>query len=148
MSDGTREARTAAHWWADHLTADQTIRTGDAMNEAFAMYARSKQAPPTPEQVEAFRESLEQGILAMLRDPFNAWAKAVEQGPQWGSALRTIGVDYHPDRILSDALDAAELPDGARLLLPMKTVMWVNPGIVKVAAGHGQPERELELINE
>lgn len=148
MSDGTKEARTAARWWADHLTADQTIRTGDAMNEAFAMFARSKQTPPTPEQAEAFRESLQHGILAMLRDPMNAWTKAVDQGPQWGSAFRTIAVDYKPDQLLRDALAAAGLPSGAQLLLPMKTVMWVNPGIVKVAAGHGQPEEELELIDE
>lgn len=144
-TDGTIEARTAARWWADQLTADGDVRTGDAMNEAFAMYARSKQTPPTPEQVEAFRGHLELNVIAMLREPFRAWDKAVAEGPQWGSALRTIAVDYGPDPVLADALAAAGLPRRAGLLLPMKTVMWVNPGQVKVAAGHGQAEEELDL---
>jgi hypothetical protein len=148
MSDGIREARTAACWWVDQLTGDESIRTGDAMNEAFAMYARSKQTPPKADQVEAFRAHLEQGIIAMLRDPINSWEKAVAEGPQWGSYFRTIAVDYGPDKVLGDALKAAGLPSGAELLLPLKTVMWVNPGVVKVSAGYGSGEEELDLVDE
>jgi hypothetical protein len=146
-NDGTIEARTAARWWADHLGPDSTARNGDAMNEMFALAAKSTQAQPDPDQVEAFRAHLEQGIIAMLRKPFNAWEKAVADGPRWGASLRTIGVDYGPDAILGDALEAAGIPARrGTLLLPLKTTMWVNPGQVKVGLGYNAPPVELELV--
>lgn len=146
-TDGTIEARTAARWWANQLGPDSPARNGDATNEMFALAAKTTQTPPTPEQVETFRAHLEQGIIAMLRDPFKAWDKAVAEGPQWGSGLRTIGVDYGPDPILGDALEAAGIPARkGTLLLPLKTVMWVNPGQVKVGLGYNAAPIELELI--
>jgi len=82
MSDGATEAHTAALWWAERLTADDTPRTGEAMNEAFVMYARSKRASaPTPDQVETFRSHLEQAIREFLAEEWRGWARAVEDGP-------------------------------------------------------------------
>ncbi len=72
-----------------------------------------------------------------------SWRDAVEKDdPQWGSALRTICVDYGPEQILADAAEVAGI---SRLRFPYKTVMWVSPGSVEVALGYGSPAVELEL---
>lgn len=86
MSDGTTEARVAARWWADRLTADDSPRTGDAMNEAFVMFARSKRRQTiTSEQVETFRSHLEQAILTYVREEWRGWDNAVEKGSAWAT---------------------------------------------------------------
>lgn len=142
MSDGTREAQAAAKWWAERIAGDDDIRTGDAMNDSFATAARDMVKTPDAEQVETFRIHLERGILAEVVTS-GSWQNAVEKGdPQWGSVMRTIAVDYGPDPILAEAIEAAGI---SRLRLPMKTVMWVNPGSVAVSHGHGVAEVELGL---
>jgi hypothetical protein len=146
-SDGTCEARTAARWWAEQLGPDSKAQIGAADSEAFAWAAKSQQEKPTAEQIETFRAHLEQAIVPYLHQ--NAWEKAVTEDPQWGSALRAIDVDYGPHELLADALEAAGIPARkGTLLLPLKTVMWVNPGEVKVAAGHGAGIESLPLIEE
>jgi hypothetical protein len=144
-NDGTIEARTAARWWADQLSPQSEARNGDATSEMFALAAKAAQAQPTLEQVEIFRAHLEAAIVPYLHS--HAWAEAVADNPQRGSALRTIGVDYGPDAILGDALEAAGIPARkGTLLLPIKTVMWVNPGQVKVGLGYNAPPVELDLV--
>ena len=146
MSDGTTEARVAARWWADCLTADDSPRTGDAMNEAFVMFARSKRRQTiTLEQVETFRSLLEQAILTYVREEWRGWDNAVENGPEFGSALRAIGVDYGPDPILRDTLDAAGIRSGPSGPLPLKTTMLIDPGSVRVGLGYNAPMVELPL---
>lgn len=150
MSDGTREARAAAQWWADRLADAGETRTGDAMNDAFAMYARSKIPLPTAAQVNEFRAHLEAVLLAWIGDPQRYWRDAVESGGnRLGAAFRTVAVDYRPDPILGDALEAAGLGGAFMTLrLPLKTVMWVNPGRVTVRHGYKDPEGELDLEPE
>ncbi len=145
MSDGKREARTAAQWWADQLAANDPQRTGEAMHEAFADYARSKMERPSPEQVEVFRAHLEEAILQMLREPASAWDAALSSGePNRGGALRTVAVDYNPGGILKDAADAAGVKTR---LLPVKTCMWINPGQVRVGHGYNAAPVELDLAD-
>ncbi|MFB4275759.1 hypothetical protein ACBJ59_10740 [Nonomuraea sp. MTCD27] len=144
MNDGTREAHAAARWWANHLTADGDVRTGDAMQEILTLGARSMStATVTAEQVEAFATHLEQAILEMLRDEHASWAKAVETEPHVGSAFRRLEVDYHPDRILQGALDAAGIQRRAGGWLPLKTVMKVDPGRLRVKLGYKAEWEEL-----
>jgi hypothetical protein len=143
MSNGAFEARAAARWWADQLTADEPHRTGDAMSEAFATFARSKTAAPTADQVETFRASLEAAILRMLRGPDSSWEAAVAaREPRWGAAFRTVATDYGPEGILKEAAEAAGINT---LLLPVKTCMWVNPGSVRVSHGYNSAEVEVDL---
>ena len=144
MSDGTREAQAAARWWADHLTADGDVRTGDAMQEILTLGARAKSlATVTAEQVEAFTAHLEQAVLEMLHDEHSSWTKAVETEPHVGSAFRSLTVDYHPDKILQGALDAAGIQRRAGGWLPLKTVMKVNPGRLRVKLGYRAEWEEL-----
>lgn len=143
QTDGAMEARAAARWWADRLTADEAQRTGDGLNEAFADFARSKMPAPSPEQIETFRTHLEARILQMIRSPESCWQDALDTGePHRGSAFRTIMVDYGPDPILKDAADVAGVK---ALLLPMKTCMWVNPGSVRVSHGYNGADAAVAL---
>ncbi|GAA3081826.1 hypothetical protein [Streptosporangium carneum] len=124
MSSGTVEARTAAHWWADQLTG-----------------------PTTTEQVEAFRAALEAAILAGPVSHWS-WRKAVESGdPHWGAILRVVAAGYDPEPILITALKAAGI-EASDLLepLPPETIMWINPGQVRVSSGHSDTVAELKLI--
>jgi hypothetical protein len=146
MSDGTREARTAAQWWADQLTADGGQQTGDAGQDLSATRARGMVRQPTEEQVEIFRAHVEGAILAMLREDASGWDDAVARGePRRGAALRAVATDYGPGPLLDDAMKAAGL---SRLLLPMKTCMWVNPEQVTVGLGYNAAPVELVLIDE
>lgn len=148
LNDGTCEARAAARWWADQLTANQDPRTGDAMHEALTMYARSKStATVTEEQVEAFTVHLEQAVLEMLRDEHSSWDKAVATEPHVGSAFRRLEVDYHPDEILKGALNAAGIQRRAGGWLPLKTVMKVDPGRLRVKLGY-RAEWEVLRVEE
>lgn len=87
----------------------------------------------TPEQIEAFRVALAEVIEQKLRERPEEWRP---DNPSWASAFRQIAGDYRPAQELETAAEEA----GFKLKMfdvPMKTVMWVNPGIVKVAVGHG-----------
>lgn len=139
MSDGTKEARAAARWWANRLNGDMVHRTGDLGIDMFVDFARSKQEIPKTEQIELFKTSLEGRILSMVVDPYFAWEKAVEDDPKRGSALRAIGMDYHPDKILCDALGAAGLHERVSMLFPLRTVMWINPNEVIISLGGTSP---------
>lgn len=145
MSDGAREAQAAARWWANHLTADGDVRTGDAMQEILTLGARAKSlATVTAEQVEAFTAHLESSVLELIRDEHSGWDKAVEQGePHIGGAFRKLEVDYHPDKILQGALDAAQIQRRAGGWLPLKTVMKVDPGRLRVKVGYRAEWEEL-----
>jgi len=130
------EASAAAGWWAQQLAAPATRHeTGDpdinfVLTMSQAMYPRVF----TTEQRDRFRTALEHRIEEFLaRDVARGcWNPAQ---PQFGSAMRTVGVEYGPDQVLAEAAKAA----GIELRtwdLPVKTVMWVNPGRVTVACGH------------
>ena len=136
------EAEAAAAWWASRLgnaTQDLGQRDPAARRmsaDAFALGALLGRTY-TAEQVDVFRRELAVTIEEHLRQweapPFeDAWNP---DEPQRGSALRSFGCDYHPEPVLANAADRAGIKIGS-LDLPMKTVMWVNPGIVRVSEGH------------
>lgn len=133
------EVVAAARWWADQLAGPaehHIVRPGEpgAVSGAFVSAASSVAARQfTAEEVEAFRVALEAELERHV--DAHGWAKAVAEGPLWGSAMRCIGNDYGPDPVLADAAQAA----GLKLTmfdLPMKTAMWINPGSVTVAGGY------------
>lgn len=137
------EAVAAAAWWASRLgqashdIGDRTAGERDSSAFASAVAAVTGRRF-TDEQVAAFRRELAGTIEEHLRK----WETGVNDGawrpedPQWGSALRSFGCDYHPEAVLSEAAKRAGFKIGS-LDLPMKTMMWVNPGVVRAGEGYG-----------
>lgn len=140
-TQATSEARAAARWWTEQLDT-LSSDTGDALNDSLLTSARTAAARPvTDEQRAAFEAAL---LAAIERDivASGTWARAVNrQDPSWGSALRTIEVDYAPGPLLSEALAAAGIRGGMLTPLPNKTIMTVSPGEVLVTRGYGAPWR-------
>jgi hypothetical protein len=140
----SKEAQVGAKWWADQLRSGFTPNNGSveeegtianlsqtdpAVRELFAMARVNDEAALTPEKVDAFEAALVANIEALLIE---------DEGPYHS----TFGVDYHPDKILSDALATAEIEE-SMTTLPWKTDMWVLRGSVKVSAGYGAEYVEL-----
>lgn len=148
MSDGSVEAHTAAQWWADRIAESSDPAIGDREQDGVMKGFRSLSTRPAPtaEQIEAFRAHLTQTIVAMLHEQVSGWDSAVAKGPDWGSAFRTIAVDYGADPILREALNAAGIDDGPLGPVPMKTCMWVNPGQVKAALGYRGGIEDVPLL--
>ncbi len=133
------ELAFAANWWAKTLMSQFLNDAGDWQINAVANWTGSVLDKPRPEQAERFRTAL---ICLMAARFAETWR---ENEPGWASYYRTVGTDYHPDAILSAALDFAGVTGGS-LTLPIKTLMWVNPGSVIVRPGyHG---KEIALMGE
>jgi hypothetical protein len=140
------EARQAATWWASRLgnaVHDNGDRdASERSSTAFAAAAtRLGGRVFTDEQRDAFRHELETAIEAHLQQR----TSGINEGswrpdePLWGSALRCIAIDYHPHPVLQEAAERAGLPKLRTIDMPIKTVMWINPGDVKVAEGYSAP---------
>lgn len=138
------EARAAARWWASRLRQPPTTETGDRdpLGRAYVSWATEtlNKTPLRDEQVELFEgwlawvvQSLHVEESRMIPTDKPSWNP---KEPSWGSYHRTLSVDYHPDHLLSFAARAAGFDPDARF--PLKTVMWVNPGEVKVGEGYGR----------
>jgi hypothetical protein len=118
------EIAAAVNWWADQLRGPAKMDNGDAFGSA-------KDLPPvTEEQIEKFKASLTEKLPAYLGRYWNP------EDPLCGSYFRTLSVDYDPCALLSDAADYAGI-DAQGLRFPIKTVMWIDPGEVRVACGYG-----------
>ncbi|HEY6117374.1 MAG TPA: hypothetical protein VI172_15590 [Candidatus Dormibacteraeota bacterium] len=127
------EAVAAAEWWADKLANPTRHDLGrgaeessDLANTVSALVQRQR----SQGQIDLFRIALAEEIEQHVEK--YSWRP---DEPDFGSAMRAIMVDYGPDPVLADAAEHA----GFKLKtldLPMKTVMWINPGVVKVAEGH------------
>ena len=118
----------AAQWWTDRLTDCRNSglsaterREPENTAYQFAEVLMDLGRPHvTAEQVDAFRLALMNGI---------AHASPYEQ--------RQLHVDYDCDRVLSEALAVAGIPERTGML-PIKTDMWLNEdGTVAVRYGYG-----------
>jgi len=108
----------AAKWWADHLRKTRDHDNGNEMQSAM-MNILTKSNRNIPEyKIDYFEKHL---------------AKALEQATEF----TFISVDYGPDMILSDSMNAAKLE--GNYLLPVKTSMWFHPDKIKVAVGYRAP---------
>ncbi|MEC4016128.1 hypothetical protein [Streptomyces sp. H27-D2] len=128
------EAVAAADWWALQLAQPPVHGIGAQEQSDFANAATAvSRKPKTPEQIDDFRVALAEMIERKLSKRPEDWRP---DNPSWASAFRTIAGDYRPAQELETAAEQA----GFQLKMfdvPMKTVMWINPGIVRVAVGHG-----------
>lgn len=139
----SEEAEVAADWWADQLARAFRADIGDGVKDAMLEWAQEKLPKPDSEQVSAFRDAL-RDIVQREFVGSDSWMRAVAKtDPTWGSALRTLDVDYGPCPELQEALKAADLHTGILSGLPPKTVMWVNPGQVLVAHGYRKPREAI-----
>jgi len=92
----------------------------DRLNMGIAA-SMAKQIPSnaTPERLDAFADALRRRL----------------PGEAHGDYI-SVGVDYGPDKILSDAAEDA----GLDMQFPWKTQMWISHGTVSVSAGYGAPQ--------
>lgn len=152
------EDKVAAKWWADRLRFGAKMQSSSPdtraispkdsqttdMIDIFSMLAASREPTLTEEQLDEFETIL----ASIIRKRFmkeEDWQKAKEN-PHWGSAFRTLHVDYGACGELRAAYQAVGGNVGAGVF-PIKTTMWINPGSVKVSYGYGSPEEEL-MISE
>lgn len=121
------EIVAAADWWASRAGStrnkmDNMGDTAETSTELFpsllATAMQSRNPEPADEQVILFKESLTMQLVELWNG---------------GSGWMTLSVDYGPCRILSIAMEAAELTT----ILPWKTTMWIERGSVKVSEGYG-----------
>lgn len=90
-TDTQNPARIAAKWWADHLRtgrAPLNNGAGNAMVDMLAIMGQASTPPVATDDVQKFEDAL---------------ARAIAGHPGFRSGWLTVGVDYGPDRILSDA---------------------------------------------
>ncbi len=139
------EIAAAAKWWADHLRTnhapkvDNGARTEEQrIGELLIGLVQSLVKPLSPETADRFEREL---AAKMISDFSEGWDPS---RPLWGAAFRTIGTDYHPDGFLQAAGRAAGI-ERLDPYLPIKTIMWVNPGKVVVRCGYAAHE---EVIYE
>ena len=115
----------AARWWADQLGRLQTQYNGDECQSLLATCVATLATPLSPIEQSAFIAELET-VLTPRGEGY--------------------GVDYGPDPELGDALCRAIGEARAREvrnLWPIKTMMWIEGGEVRVSKGYGAVERQI-----
>lgn len=126
-----KEIEAAVEWWAEQLAGPVVHDNGDIGQSLFATGLAAGLPTLKAVQIETFKSELRKNLKAHIEAV--AWKP---EDPTFGAYGRSLGVDYHPDRLLADAAEAAGI--GAPMLrFPCKTMMWVNPGQVEVAKGYG-----------
>ncbi len=126
-----KEIEVATTWWADQLRQVPKHDNGDLMHNALAAWASERtRRVITEDQIERFRTEL---VERWVKRNTGNWRPGA---PGWGSSLRVLATDYAPAGELAEALEAAEITQG-NLVLPIKTMMWIDPGEVKVSCGYG-----------
>jgi hypothetical protein len=114
--------RRAITLWQDILrgpkydNGDKSAMGGLGMALAFQLASKHT---PTEEQIAAFGEAL----FTALSTP-----------DEYGVYPYGLHVDYHPDRVLGDAADAAGINPSR---FSIKTGMWINHGFVSISEGYG-----------
>lgn len=132
MTEPKPEIVAAADWWARRLAGERGWLDAGEPELSFGINRTARAAPKrTPEEVEAFRVAL---IDALDGHVTPHWDPAKDA--QWASALRAIQVDYGPDPVLAEAAEAAGIRPLEPYELSVKTVMWINPGLVTVREGY------------
>ncbi len=123
--------RAVAQWWAEQLGAP-TFNSGDPMASLLATALNGNPGPLADEQVTTFVEHLASYVdisLGLRPDP-----GLTPHGLTPYSHM-VLGTDYHPDRPLQDAAQAAGIPFTR---FPWKTVTFAYPDHVAGSLGSGQ----------
>lgn len=129
------EARIGARWWANCLRNPDSVThdAGDLMVNAMTSWARdadSRNDEFPPEKVDRFEEAL----IPKIQDRIDDQPWDPQQPFMRNTAIRC---DYHADPILQEAADDVGLEISSMTTFPIKTTMYIDPGEVRVAGGHG-----------
>lgn len=125
----------AARWWANQLRKPPKSSAGVGAGVQSAMFdwAASQVEGPTEAQINNFQAALEVTLTEKLTGC--AWD---EGRPNWDGASRTVDTNWNPAPCLEAAAQQAGI---STLLLPIYTMMWIDPDGVKVRLGYsGQVE--------
>lgn len=117
-------AQKAAKWWGEQLHGTVKLDNGDN-SETGAMtfvLASMLQGIEKGKQSEVDITNFEKELATILLNDKRQWV--------------TVGVDYNPDYILSEAAKKAHCNLGMTSL-PWKTMMWIHDEEIKVAVGYG-----------
>jgi len=133
---GIEEIRCAARWWKDAMRMPKHDNNDDSFAGYFANTLLGRlQADISEEQLDRFEEIL----IGKLSDPDY---DGVFRG-RWG--MLHIGTDYHPEKVLRESAEEVGIKVNTATF-PIKTMMWLQPGYVKVGRGHGV--RMVEIFND
>jgi len=134
-----KEIAATVKIWSDAMIVRPSNDAGDVLINAFSSILRSRVASPSHGQISLFKILLAQELRELIAIT-DCWYPG---DPMRGSALRTLSVDYDPDRRLRAALDGAGINSS---ILPVKSMSQTSPGIVKYSFGYGADWREV-IIN-
>ncbi len=129
------ESHVAALWWMDQLANPDPDDAGDPILDAMTALAKQKKLPQLSTlQLMAFYSALGE-IVEHKFVKSDHWRP---QQPHWGSANRYLATDYHMCVELKTAYEYAlgGVDYQGICPFPIKTVMWVSPGDVKVRCGY------------
>lgn len=149
-------AGIAATWWADRMRDGRGIGDNGATggpgreNHAPSVAAMSLSLMANRDawargdlsmaKIDAFETGLTLAIVRVFEEP-NAEQRLYRDVAGWtdgGPDLR-LHVDYHPDRLLYDALIAAGIPKivADMFALPLKSSTWISARRVAIRGGYG-----------
>lgn len=124
-------AKVASNFWADKITFPNLNNGNDVSNcldEILLQAKLQNTLAVTNEKKARFELELRNIIFDKLQKTNNL----------------TIYVDYLGDEILTEALEKAGLEN---VILPWKTVMWIEGLNISVREGHGSEIKEIYLPN-
>ena len=127
-----KQIEVAVQWWGEQLKMP-----------TFDMGADSKGSMMGELMATVYSKRQPDSVIADFQGHLAKALKGTKGRVEW----LCVGVDYWPDKILSDALEAA----GVRvsmIQLPWKTQMWFQNGGVQVSLGYGGKSQELLLEDQ
>ena len=120
-------ARVAANWWGDAVCGNARHDTDNGMLNMIGRIAAAREPSPATSVLDRFVSALETGIAARVE-------KCGEVG---------LRVDYHPEGLLLDALNALDRESVRGFSFPPKTSMTVTANDVTVSNGYRAPTERL-----
>lgn len=130
MASKEQVIKTAVEWWAKKLEERAPHDNGDtSITSMFAMsFADMLMKPVTQEQIDIFKNTLTAKLTDQFDNPYSLF----------------LSVDYHPCLELSEAAEAAGIPDAN---FPYKTHMHIDSKLNKISVsdGYAQPYVELQI---
>lgn len=133
------ELQAAIDWWANLIVEmSPKHETGDTeLNNQARWFTRKVSRPVDPGQITFFKSFLRSAVLNN-GDWVESWERDIANNsePLHGSTIRWLTTNYEPEGLLADAIYSAGIDD---MLVPMKSKVRVDPGMVVAARGYGAP---------
>jgi hypothetical protein len=125
------EAVAAADWWAARLHEPASRHpTDDEDTSRMLMVLDALREGRHPQQVDAFRQHL----AARTEEHLSRWCWDPAD-PLRAAELRALRFEFDPDGVLAGAAQDTGITLGLGDL-PVKTVMYIDPGCVSVASAY------------